>query len=262
MDGYVIGTAPICEATCDVGCPGRACIDHIPGNVNSSHPFMPDAGHLCINEGLQIAEDLFWNRTLHLNETLLDIFKDVEFTSAGKACCCATRLPRIDSFKHKDQPTSPGTFSCDSWCQEGGFGHGVTIGTAPTCGASCDTDCAGSVCAVSNSFFSDHGAGCATGNKVCCCAKQAPNRSVADEWKYTKEILPPQAKLPSPFSCSDMCNSGGWGTGSVQGTAPFCGASCTDCDGKCFTVDEGDVTDYGHGCATGDKVCCCDKNAT
>lgn len=259
VDGYVIGTAPICEATCDAMCSGRACLDHIPGNAKSD--FMPDAGNLCVNEVLDAAIDVFKARLAHRNETLKDLYKQIEFTSAGKACCCATRLPRKDSYEKKTQPTARGSTSCDTWCQYGGFGHGFIIGTAPACGATCENDCQGGVCSVANDFFSDYGAGCASGDKVCCCAQPAPPRSVMNDWKYTSEQLDPPSQLPSPFTCADLCQSGGFGNGQVIGTAPFCGASCSDCgSGKCFNVEEGDVTDYGNGCATGYKKCCCDTS--
>jgi len=254
LDGYVIGTAPWCAATCDDDCPGRACISYIPGDVAG---FMPDAGDACANMPLEAAWEVFKDRGDPVNTT----FHDLMMTVKGKACCCQTPLPRKDSFIKKDAPTEPGTTSCDDWCQDGGFGHGVTIGTAPFCGASCSGDCPGQVCSASNNFFSDHGDGCATGEKVCCCAKRAPAKSVANAWKYTTEILDPPTRLPTPFSCPDLCSSGGFGGGFVSGTAPACGGSCDDCNGgQCFAVSSGDVTDYGHGCSTGDKVCCCDNS--
>merc|ERR1719506_3293790 len=49
-------------------------------------------------------------------------------------------------------------------------------------------------------------------------------------------------------------------TGFVSGTAPFCGGVCADCgDGHCYHVEKGSVSDYGHGCTSGNKVCCCSK---
>lgn len=253
VDGYVIGTAPVCEARCDSDCSGRACLQYIPGNVAG---WMPDAGAVCLNEAFKLAKVVFAER----NESLWEKFEDLKMTP-GKACCCATPLPRKDSFKKKEAPTPPGQTSCDDWCQQGGFGHGVTIGTAPACGASCDQDCPGQVCSSSSDFFSDHGSGCLTGDKVCCCAKKAPEHSVADMWKYSTEILDPPTMLASPFSCADLCSSGGYGGGWVSGTAPSCGGHCSDCNGgKCFSVSSGDVTDYGHGCWTGDKVCCCSRS--
>jgi len=64
-------------------------------------------------------------------------------------------------------------------------------------------------------------------------------------------------------SCSDLCADGGHGTvGFISGTAPACGGVCADCgDGHCYQVEKGSVSDYGHGCATGNKVCCCSKEA-
>eukprot|EP00929_Paragymnodinium_shiwhaense_P116916 TRINITY_DN8695_c0_g1_i1.p1 TRINITY_DN8695_c0_g1~~TRINITY_DN8695_c0_g1_i1.p1 ORF type:complete len:315 (-),score=67.85 TRINITY_DN8695_c0_g1_i1:198-1142(-) len=248
-DGYVIGTAPFCEATCSNSCPGRACIGPLPGGI------MPDAGKMCVGTAAIDAGKLFAGQG-----SLADKFKEV-LMDGGKACCCETLLP-METSETKHEPTPPGTTSCDDWCQDGDFGHGVTIGTAPFCGSSCASDCAGSICSASNSFFSDHGAGCATGDKVCCCAKSDKYpRSAANLWKkVTDKFKPPRNKLPTPFSCADLCQSGGWGGGEVIGTAPSCGASCADCKGnKCFGVSVDDVTDYGHGCWSGDKVCCCEK---
>ena len=95
--------------------------------------------------------------------------------------------------------------------------------------------------------------------QVCCCAKNAL-QGAADKWKYTTDLMDKPTTLPTPFSCADLCGSGGYGGGSVSGTAPSCGGSCDDCNGnKCFSISSGDVTDYGHGCWSGDKVCCCDQ---
>lgn len=250
-DGLVIGTAPICKASCATDCPGRACIEPIPGGTKG---FMPDAGDLCANMAVEAAEVVF------KGESLAEKFKDILMIK-GKACCCETLLP-METSETKHEPTPKGTTSCDGWCQGGGFGHGVTIGTAPACGASCSGDCPGNSCATSNNFFSDHGSGCATGDKVCCCAKEA-TEDAADLWKRVEDKFVPPPKSPTPFSCGEFCSSGGWGGGSVKGTAPSCGASCHgDCSGrKCVTVSSGDVSDYGHNCWTGDKVCCCDKGA-
>lgn len=61
------------------------------------------------------------------------------------------------------------------------------------------------------------------------------------------------------FSCSDWCKGGGHGDfGQVIGTAPFCGASCNnDCPNGSCELATSEMSDYGHGCATGNKVCCC-----
>jgi len=62
-------------------------------------------------------------------------------------------------------------------------------------------------------------------------------------------------------SCADLCTDGGHGTtGFISGTAPACGGVCADCgDGHCYQVEKGSVSDYGKGCWTGNKVCCCSK---
>merc|ERR1711971_606954 len=62
------------------------------------------------------------------------------------------------------------------------------------------------------------------------------------------------------FSCSDWCQSAGHGLGQIIGTAPVCKTSCSgDCpDGACERATK-EMTDYGHGCAIGEKICCCSK---
>ena len=61
-------------------------------------------------------------------------------------------------------------------------------------------------------------------------------------------------------SCSLFCQSGGYGDGTIIGTAPFCNAECSrDCkEGHC-TIASGRWSDYGNGCWTGNKICCCAK---
>lgn len=54
--------------------------------------------------------------------------------------------------------------NCNSYCQSGGFGNGVVIGTAPFCGGDCSGDCRSDHCMV-------WPANCWTGNKICCCSK-------------------------------------------------------------------------------------------
>jgi len=60
------------------------------------------------------------------------------------------------------------------------------------------------------------------------------------------------------FSCSQWCSGGGHGKyGQVIGTAPFCNASCNSCPNGACTLATSEMSDYGSGCATGNKVCCC-----
>merc|ERR1719297_280252 len=62
------------------------------------------------------------------------------------------------------------------------------------------------------------------------------------------------------YTCSSLCQSLNSGNGYISGTAPFCGASCTACSGTCQIVTKADaMDDYGSGCWSGDKVCCCDR---
>ena len=61
-------------------------------------------------------------------------------------------------------------------------------------------------------------------------------------------------------SCSQFCQSGGYGDGTVIGTAPFCAGACgRDCVTHC-TYANSDWEDYGSGCWSGNKICCCGKS--
>lgn len=62
-------------------------------------------------------------------------------------------------------------------------------------------------------------------------------------------------------TCSVLCSTGGHGTqGFIVGTAPACKGTCADCrDDHCYQVEKGSVDDYGDGCWTGHKVCCCSQ---
>lgn len=55
--------------------------------------------------------------------------------------------------------------TCDEYCESGGHGSGVVIGTAPFCGGNCDTDCRGAC--------TSWPANCWTGGKICCCGKSS-----------------------------------------------------------------------------------------
>jgi hypothetical protein len=119
--------------------------------------------------------------------------------------------------------------------------------------------------------MSDYGHGCATGNKVCCCSgkvradvpirvqkKQSIEKKTTNMLAKVADVEPANA-----FSCSDWCKSGGHGDfGQIIGTAPFCGASCnSDCPNGSCEIATSEMSDYGHGCATGNKVCCCSGQA-
>ena len=60
-------------------------------------------------------------------------------------------------------------------------------------------------------------------------------------------------------SCSAFCQSAGAGDGLIIGTAPFCGGNCQeDCSTHC-SIATSNWVDYGSGCWTGNKICCCGK---
>ena len=62
--------------------------------------------------------------------------------------------------------------SCSDYCQSAQKGDGVIIGTAPFCDGQCSRDCPkGRLCTIATSSWSDYGAGCWSGNKICCCGK-------------------------------------------------------------------------------------------
>jgi len=62
--------------------------------------------------------------------------------------------------------------SCSTYCEGGNGSVGVIVGTAPSCAASCEDDCPGRLCVQSGKGnFVDHGSGCWSGHKVCCCSK-------------------------------------------------------------------------------------------
>merc|ERR1712083_260537 len=75
-----------------------------------------------------------------------------------------------------------------------------------------------------------------------------------------KETVPKPTAWTS-FTCSQWCSDGGHGSyGQIIGTAPFCGSSCnSDCPNGACEVATSEMSDYGSGCTTGDKVCCCSK---
>ena len=61
-------------------------------------------------------------------------------------------------------------------------------------------------------------------------------------------------------SCSQFCQSGEYGDGTVIGTAPFCDGVCgRDCSTHC-TIANSDWDDYGNPCWFGNKICCCGES--
>merc|ERR1711957_237823 len=62
------------------------------------------------------------------------------------------------------------------------------------------------------------------------------------------------------ISCQSICEAKGGAYGEVIGTAPSCGVSCSgDCDPSatfCITANSR-MSDYGNGCWSGYKICCC-----
>jgi hypothetical protein len=86
-------------------------------------------------------------------------------------CICAIRLLIFlcGNFIIEEEKLQAATqASCYTWCKDGGNGGGVIIGTAPSCGGSCEEDCSGHTCTA-------WPANCWSGHKVCCCCKFASN---------------------------------------------------------------------------------------
>jgi len=63
-------------------------------------------------------------------------------------------------------------------------------------------------------------------------------------------------------SCTQWCEAQNAGVGNIIGTAPTCEANCyDDCNGACTVGGVGEFSDYGSGCWTGNKICCCQKKS-
>ena len=61
-------------------------------------------------------------------------------------------------------------------------------------------------------------------------------------------------------SCSEFCQSANHGDGKVIGTAPSCRGYCgVDCPNTKCDIAISSWADYGYGCWTGNKVCCCGR---
>ncbi|KAG8460248.1 hypothetical protein KFE25_004496 [Diacronema lutheri] len=201
-NGYIIGTAPLCDVNCDDCGTGRKCF--------TADPTEQDYGKLCYNAPVN-----------------------------GKVCCCA----RTSALSAPPPPPAPvRSMRCADFCAEGGFGYGMVIGTAPACGASCGSDCGGE-CSTATDFFSDYGAGCATGSKRCCCAR----KTAAAE---------PTPRMPDHPSCNDWCLSAGYARGDIDGTSPACNGECEGA-AACFLATDM-LSDYGKSCFLGgSKRCRC-----
>ena len=64
----------------------------------------------------------------------------------------------------------------------------------------------------------------------------------------------------SSDSCTQFCQSGNYGDGFIVGTAPFCSAKCSsDCSSTHCSLAHSRWSDYGSGCLSGSKICCCGK---
>merc|ERR1719410_1968789 len=149
-------------------------------------------------------------------------------------------LQKLERLLYEEERHARSVGSCSDWCRRAGAGDvGNIIGTAPFCDASCN-ECPGKCTVGGVDEFTDYGSGCMSGNKICCCQRERHARSVG--------------------SCSDWCRrAGGGNVGNIIGTAPFCEANCNECPGKCTYGGVDEFTDYGSGCMSGNKICCCQR---
>lgn len=78
------------------------------------------------------------------------------------------------AFLSMGLPSTWGKQTCGQYCDSADAGTGRIIGTAPFCKAECSGDCVPSsrLCTKAGKHdFSDHGKGCWSGRKVCCCTR-------------------------------------------------------------------------------------------
>ncbi|KAE9972930.1 hypothetical protein EG328_003572 [Venturia inaequalis] len=108
-------------------------------------------------------------------------------------------------------------------------------GTAPFCAGACGPgyqECGRSA--------SGGGQPCVTGTKAMCCSQSCP----AMQFTEPARVQPPKEEVVEALgSCY-------W-----EGTAPFCGGSCSKGYNECARSDTGD----GESCVTGSKALCCTK---
>lgn len=104
---------------------------------------------------------------------LLNIVYGMEVLGHVARQSCSIDCPLLFCVGQKLNPDALAVLmatSCSDFCQSGGFGDGVIIGTAPFCDGQCGRDCT-THCTIASLDWDDYGAGCWTGNKICCCAK-------------------------------------------------------------------------------------------
>jgi len=273
--GQIIGTAPACGASCanDCGSPHSICW------TSSKDGGLVDYGHgcatgdkvcCCIGAGVGNSTESFPQPK-----------QDTELIEIPMGHTDEMDQPQ-NTVVRADFGAAVESQSCNSVCQAAGHGSGRIKGTAPFCDASCHGDCPNGMCWTSNKDggLVDYGSGCWSGDKVCCCsgrsesatlsedgaAKQHPDVDKLSESSDQAELMEPigvgiESAVGSQ-SCNSVCLAAGGVFGQIIGTAPACGASCAnDCSSPhsiCWTSSkDGGLVDYGHGCVTGDKVCCC-----
>merc|ERR1719230_588705 len=95
-------------------------------------------------------------------------------------------------------------------------------------------------------WYSDGGSQCWTGTKQCCCGTikalalaevshtNSTEIAADDDASVLSNSSAGEMQLPAPLalygtSCEETCKEQGMDDSAVYGTAPFCGASCTDC---------------------------------
>jgi hypothetical protein len=173
----------------------------------------------------------------------------------------------LSTTKIETEAVAEGGPSCASECEGLGFTGGYVKGTAPFCGADC-SDCGGDYCGSEHTEFSDGGHKCSSGTKQCCCEGhssfiemlKAVTKSKNDTMTITK--MEAEVVAEGGPSCASECKGLGFTGGYVKGTAPLCGADCSDCGGDYCGSEHTEFSDGGHKCHSGTKQCCCEGSSS
>ncbi|KAG8460244.1 hypothetical protein KFE25_004492 [Diacronema lutheri] len=199
-NGYIIGTAPLCDGRCmDCGnqdlcfyanpsqpgygpqCQsgGKVCCCASNTNLTSSTVLPPaPVGSLrcadfCAEGGFgygmvigtaPICGSECSNDCDGKCSIATDYFGDTgpSCSTGAKRCCCARRTPAA-----KPTPRMPDHPSCNDWCLSAGYARGDMKGTAPACNGTCD---GAPACFTATSTLSDYGDSCSLGGiKKCRC---------------------------------------------------------------------------------------------
>ncbi len=89
-------------------------------------------------------------------------------------------------------------------------------------------------------------------------SQKAEEQGLKSRFEAKFQSLKDSIAVTMANSCSELCQSASYGDGTIIGTSPFCGGDCSeDCTvGHCY-IGSLAWADYGNGCWSGNKVCCC-----